>query len=182
MSFTLPKGTLSFALWAWQLSFSFFFRSYSQPVSGVMIEFPILELYLAARLVYLPGLITARSAKQEGRARRTGVGGRYRRTDLSYILISSGLFSLIWRVFINGRTRLWLLFHSWTTVAGVNVPSTCLLKLNIWTWNKMLCGQIWCILISRVRFNNRVIYSFLKSNVSYWLWNHLTLFDFQIVK
>lgn len=61
MSFTLPKGTLSFALWAWQLSFSFFFRSYSQPVSGVMIEFPILELYLAAGLVYLPGVITART-------------------------------------------------------------------------------------------------------------------------
>lgn len=37
-----------------------------------MIEFPILELYLAARLVYLPGLITAQSAKQEGRARKSG--------------------------------------------------------------------------------------------------------------
>lgn len=92
MSCTLPKGTWSSALWAWQLSFSLFFRSYSQPVSGAMIEFPILELYLAARLVYLPGLITAWSARQGGRARRTGVGGRYRRTDLSYILIS---FSLI---------------------------------------------------------------------------------------
>lgn len=124
MSFTLPKGTLNFALWAWQLSFSFFFRSYSQLVSGVMIEFPILELYLAARLVYLPGLITARSAKQKGRARRTGVGGRYGRTDLSYILTSSGLFSLIWRVFINGQTQSWHLFHS---------KITCLFKLNIRT-------------------------------------------------
>lgn len=167
MSFTLPKGTLSFALRAWQLSFSFFFCSYSQLVFGVMIEFPILELYLAARLVYLLGLITARSAKQEGRVRRTGVGGRYRRTDLSYSLISSGLFSLIWRAFINGRTRVWLLFHGWTAVAGVNVPRTCWLKLNIWTWNKMLCGQIWCILISGVKFNNRVIYSLLRSNVSH---------------
>lgn len=54
----MPKGTLGFALWAWQLSFSSFLRSYSQPVSGVMIEFHILELYLATRLVYLLGLIT----------------------------------------------------------------------------------------------------------------------------
>lgn len=66
MSFTLPKGTLRFALWAWQLSFSFFFRSYSLLVSGVMIEFPILELYLAARLVYLLGLITARTRGRKG--------------------------------------------------------------------------------------------------------------------
>lgn len=80
MSCTLPKGTWSFALWARQLSFSFFFRSYSQPVSRAVIEFPVLELYLAARRVYLPGLITARSARRGGRARRTG-SGRKIQTD-----------------------------------------------------------------------------------------------------
>lgn len=56
--FYFAKGTLGFALWAWQLSFSSFLHSYSQPVSGIMIEFHTLELYLAARLVYLLGLIT----------------------------------------------------------------------------------------------------------------------------
>lgn len=62
----MPKGTLGFALWAWQLSFSSFLHSYSLPVSGVMIEFHILELYLAARLVYLLGLITV-PARVRGR-------------------------------------------------------------------------------------------------------------------
>lgn len=70
----MPKGTLGFALWAWQLSFSSFLRSYSLPVSGVMIEFHILELYLAARLVYLLGLITV-PAQVRG---REGGGGRER--------------------------------------------------------------------------------------------------------
>lgn len=77
-SFTLPKGTLGFALRAWQLSFSSFLRSYSQPVSGVMIEFHILELYLATRLVYLLGLITVLAWVERGGRKR--LGGRYKET------------------------------------------------------------------------------------------------------
>lgn len=98
MSFTLPKGTSSFALWARQLSFSFFFRSYSQLVSGVMIEFHILELYLAARLVYLLGLITARSARQEGREGEDNGSGRKIRTDRPVVyshLLRSSLIDLV---------------------------------------------------------------------------------------
>lgn len=44
----------------------------SRSPSGVMIEFPVLELYLAARLVYLLGLITA-PAKGKG---VSGCGGQ----------------------------------------------------------------------------------------------------------
>lgn len=169
-----PVGMAAFILLFLLLIFPAGFRSYDWvPHIGVISSS---QTCLSAG----PDNCTEREAGREGEENRSG---RKIQTDrpviYSHLLRS---FSLIWRVFINGRTRLWLLFHSWTTVAGVNVPSTCLLKLNIWTWNKMLCGQIWCILISRVRFNNRVIYSLLKSNVSYWPWNHLTLFDFQIVK
>lgn len=56
-----------------------------------MIEFTVLELYLAARLVYLLGLITAQGKGRGARGRVV----RYRQTDKSYILISCGLFTLI---------------------------------------------------------------------------------------
>lgn len=40
-----------------------------------MIEFPILELYLAARLVYLLGLITVLSVDWKVKEREGGGGG-----------------------------------------------------------------------------------------------------------
>lgn len=84
-----PVGTAAFIL-------HFPPCSYSQPVSGVMIEFPILELYLAARLVYLLGLITVLSVDWKVKWREGVRGGlRYRQTDKSYILISCSLFTLI---------------------------------------------------------------------------------------
>lgn len=54
------------------------------------------------------------------------------------------------------------------TVEPLLLELMCLLKLNISTWNKNQRRQIWCVLISRVRFNNSVGCSLLKSNVSYW--------------
>lgn len=91
----MPRGTVGFALWARQLSPTPLTQLHipSRSPSGVMIEFPVLELYLAARLVYLLGLITA-PGKGKGGWRCGGVV-RYRQTDKSYILISCSLFTLI---------------------------------------------------------------------------------------
>lgn len=79
-----------------------------------------------------------RAGREGGRVRTTGVGGRYRRTDLSYILISSGLLSLIWCIFINGRTQLWLFFISQLLLSLPELICRARVcerdgKINIWT-------------------------------------------------
>lgn len=78
---------MGFALWARQLSLPslppppYPTHIPSRSPSAVMIESPILELYLAARLVYLLGLITAPGKGRECE----GVGGSEIQTDRQVI-------------------------------------------------------------------------------------------------
>lgn len=80
--FALPRGSVSFALWTWQLSFSLPAAPFIFPAA--LLSTVMIELYLAARLVYLLGLITApgagRGAKEVG-----GWGGSKIQTDRQVI-------------------------------------------------------------------------------------------------